>query len=67
MEFIKEQHRFHDHSFTVEVEIPEETRAVIERRMQLLGEDPAENREKFIDYALEHVEVQFQADDEAGA
>jgi hypothetical protein len=68
LEFVREQHSLLEESFEVVAEIPDDIRDSIERRMKLWGESPAENRDTFMDFALEFMEVRFafELDEEDG-
>jgi hypothetical protein len=69
LEFSREQHRLVEETFEVVVEIPEETKELIERRLKLFGESPEEAPDEFLDLALELMEIRFarELDDENDA
>jgi|GEM_PF-6811288 len=57
LEFAREHHRLMEHSFEVEITVPDETQSVIERQMALVGEEPDENPDQYLDFVLEHLHV----------
>lgn len=56
-EWIRQQHRFYDVSHEVVVDLPDDIRDAIERRMALYGKSPDENPAEFLDLALETIVV----------
>lgn len=58
-EWLREQHEFYDVDHVVEVELPQEARDAIRRRMALFGETPEGNPDEWTDLALETVNVTF--------
>jgi len=58
-EWLREQHEFYDADHVVEVELPQDIRNAIRRRMALFGETPEDNPDEWIDLALEAVTVTF--------
>lgn len=54
-EWIQEQHRFYELTHEVVVDLPDDVRDAIERRMALYGKCPEDDRAEFLDLALETI------------
>lgn len=65
-EWVSEQHRFYEVSHEVVVDLPDDVRDAIERRMALHGKSPDEDRAEFLDLALETIVVKLPREQNEG-